>query len=98
MKKILITVIGLLCATSLVVNAQDAKPTHRQMTAEQKALQKEMLEKYDTNKDGKLDRAERAKISKEDKERMEKAGLNKKGKSKKATEKISAPTDEKKAQ
>ena len=76
MKKILITLIGLLCATTLVVNAQDANPTkHQQLAAERKALKKEMLEKYDTNKNGKLDKAEKAKISKEDRERMEKAGL-----------------------
>lgn len=41
---------------------------------------KQMLEKYDTNKDGKLDKEERAKISAEDKAKMEKAGLtHKKG-------------------
>jgi hypothetical protein len=34
-----------------------------------------LLEKYDTNKDGKLDKEERAKVSKEDKEKLEKAGL-----------------------
>ena len=78
MKKILVAVMGMLCATALVVNAQDAttsKPKKTKLTAEQKALQKEMLEKYDTNKDGKLDKNERAAISKEDKEKMTKAGL-----------------------
>jgi len=99
MKKILITLIGLLCATTLVVNAQDANPTkHQQLAAERKALKKEMLEKYDTNKNGKLDKAEKAKISKEDRERMEKAGLLKKKKSKKAAEQTAAPIEEKKAQ
>jgi len=71
---------GLLCATALVVHAQDAtstKPAKRKLTAEQKALNKEMLEKYDTDKNGKLDKAERAKISAEDKEKMQKAGLMK---------------------
>jgi len=79
MKKIAVTVMGMLCATLLVVNAQDAatstKPAKKKLTAEQQALQKEMLEKYDTDKNGKLDKAERAKISKEDKDKMVKAGL-----------------------
>jgi len=45
------------------------------MTAEQKQVMADMLAKYDTNKDGKLDKTERAAITKEDKEKMEKAGL-----------------------
>jgi hypothetical protein len=76
MKKILVVVMGILCATALVVNAQDAsKPKKAKLTAEQQALEKEMLAKYDTNKDGKLDKTERAAISKEDKDKMTKAGL-----------------------
>jgi len=78
MKKILVAVMGMLCATALVVNAQDAttpKPKKTKLTAEQQALQKDMLAKYDTNKDGKLDKNEKAAISKEDKEKMTKAGL-----------------------
>jgi hypothetical protein len=74
MKKILVAVMGLICASALVVNAQDAKPA-KKMTPEQEALNKEMLAKYDENKDGKLDKTERARISKEDKEKMVKAGL-----------------------
>ncbi len=79
---------GLLCATALVVNAQDAttsKPKKTKLTAEQQALQKEMLAKYDANKDGKLDKTERAAISKEDKEKMIKAGLLKPSKKDAAT-------------
>ena len=77
MKKILVAVLGMLCATALVVNAQDAttKPAKKKLTAEQEALQKEMLAKYDTDKNGKLDKTERAAISKEDKDKMTKAGL-----------------------
>jgi len=77
MKKFLVAALGLLCATTLVVHAQDAKPTDKgnKMTDEQKAVMKEMLAKYDANKDGKLDKEERAKISKEDKDKMDKAGL-----------------------
>jgi hypothetical protein len=85
MKKILVAVMGMLCATALIVNAQDAtKPTKKTLTPEQQALNKEMLEKYDTDKNGKLDKAERAKISPEDKEKMIKAGLLK-------TKKTAAP-------
>jgi hypothetical protein len=76
MKKILVAVMTMLCATALVVNAQDAaKPKKKKLTAEQQSLQKDMLAKYDTNKDGKLDKTERAAISKEDKDKMTKAGL-----------------------
>jgi len=49
-------------------------------TEEQRKLRKEILEKYDANKDGKLSKDERAKISKEDKEKMEKAGIGEKKK------------------
>jgi hypothetical protein len=64
----------------LVVNAQDAtttKPAKKKLTAEQQTLNKEMLDKYDTDKNGKLDKAERAKMSAEDKDKMIKAGLMK---------------------
>jgi hypothetical protein len=81
MKKLLVA----LCLTSVLAlsaYAQDTKPEEGKkkpaLTEEQKALKKEMLAKYDTNKDGKLDKEEKAKISAEDKEKMEKAGLNQK--------------------
>jgi hypothetical protein len=50
---------------------------------ERRKLRKDMLEKYDIDKNGKLDKKERAKISKEDQEKLTKAGLGpqaKKGK------------------
>jgi len=72
MKKVLVALLGMFCATALVVNAQDAKP---KLTPAQEALNKEMLAKYDANHDGKLDKSERAKISKEDKQKMIDAGL-----------------------
>jgi hypothetical protein len=72
MKKLLIVIAGLVCAFALTANAKEAK---HKLTPEQKALRKELLEKYDTNKNGKLDKAERAKISKEDRDRMQQAGL-----------------------
>ena len=82
MKKLLMAVC-LLCALTLATQAgdeKDGKKKHAQ-TAEQKALMKDMLAKYDANKDGKLDKTERAKISTEDKAKMEKAGLGHKKKS-----------------
>ena len=75
MKKLLVAALTLVCASALVVQAQDAKPKHAKMTDEQKALMKEMVTKYDTNKDGKLDKTERAAMSQEDKDKMAKAGL-----------------------
>jgi hypothetical protein len=84
MKKLLVAAIGILCLTAIMVQAQDAtapaKPAKKEMTAEQKALMKEMVTKYDTNKDGKLSKEERAAMSQEDKDKMEKAGLTMKKK------------------
>ena len=65
--------LGLVCAMSIAAHAQDA-PKH-ELTPEQKALMQEMLAKYDTNKDGKIDKEEREAISPEDKAKMEKAGI-----------------------
>lgn len=38
-------------------------------TAEQKALRKELTEKYDTNKNGRLDKEEKSKMTSEDAEK-----------------------------
>jgi hypothetical protein len=73
MKKMLLTLAGLSCALALTVNAAEGKKNHKPLTDEQKAVQKEMLDKYDANKDGKLDKDERSKMSKEDKEKYSKA-------------------------
>lgn len=89
MKKTLI--LSLLSAVVLTgsLYAEDAKPApkdapKRELTAEQKKLRQEIVTKYDANKDGKLDKDERAAISAEDKTRMEKAGLGRKRGPKKA--------------
>lgn len=83
MKKLLF-VLSLTCVLALAANAEDKKPEGKKpaMTEEQKALRKEMTEKYDTNKDGKLDKEERAKISEEDKAKMGGSGHAKKKKAK----------------
>lgn len=53
---------------SLATLAQDGpKPSKSQ---EKKGPPKELIEKYDTNKDGKLDKEERSKISEEDKKKF----------------------------
>jgi hypothetical protein len=70
MKKLAIAIICLTCATGLTVSAAPGK---KKLTEEQKSARKELLEKYDANKDGKLDKEERAKISKEDKAKLSQA-------------------------
>ena len=89
MKKTLI--LSLLSAVVLTgsLYAEDAKPApkdapKRELTAEQKKLRQEIVAKYDTNQDGKLDKDERAAISDEDKKRMEKGGIGRKRGPKKA--------------
>lgn len=75
MKKLLLLAIVALTATAITVNAQDASTKKKGRTPEQKVLWKEMLQKYDTNGDKKLDKEEIAKISKEDKDKLDKAGI-----------------------
>ncbi len=81
MKKLLTLALGLSLlgafapAALRAADADNGGKKRPKLTEEQRKLRKEMVEKYDTNKDGKLDKAERAKISKEDTEKMEKAGL-----------------------
>ena len=73
MKKIAAIALGLCLVGTVAVKAEDkekAKPTEAQ-----KQLRKEMTEKYDTNKDGKIDKEERAKISEDDKKKMKDAGM-----------------------
>ena len=93
MKKLLLATAVIFCASALLLQAQDAtaKKGAKKQTAEQKQVQAEMLAKYDTNKDGKLDKTERAAISKEDKDKMEKAGLNRAKKKAPATDAPAAP-------
>ena len=84
MKKLL-TAFCLTCALAIAAQAEEATQTKKKHstkapTPERKAAQKEILEKYDANKDGKLDKAEKSKISAEDKAKMEKAGMSRKKK------------------
>jgi uncharacterized membrane protein (DUF106 family) len=75
MLKVLSIILGL-SALLITANAADNPKPKRQrppLTEEQKALRKQMTEKYDKNKDGRLDREERQAMSAEDKEKMSKA-------------------------
>jgi hypothetical protein len=76
------------------VPAPAPAPKHERkpLTADQKALIKEITAKYDTNKDGKLSREERAA---EDQAKMEKAGLPVGGKKAKAKPPTPAPATDK---
>jgi len=65
MKKLL--VLALLCVATISAQAQKAT------NDEQKAVLKEFLAKYDANKDGKLDKDEKAKFTAEDKAKWQKA-------------------------
>lgn len=83
MKKLL-TILCVTCALAVVAHAEDTKKERKAPTPEQKAARKALLEKYDTNKDGKFDKDERAKISAEE---LEKAGMGGKKGEKKAEKK-----------
>ena len=65
------------CALSLAAYADDDNKAEagkkHEAKPEQKAARKALLEKYDTNKDGKLDKEERAKVSVEDKAKLKEA-------------------------
>ncbi|MCX6898250.1 MAG: hypothetical protein NT105_06075 [Verrucomicrobia bacterium] len=67
--KFIISVLTAIAVCCMVATAGEKKGDGKRppLTAEQKEFQKKMVEKYDANKDGKLDKEERAKMSDEDK-------------------------------
>ena len=73
MKKLLTIASCVACALALTISALAQEK--KEPTEEQKKLQKELLEKYDTNKDGKLDKEERSKMTPEDQDKARKAGM-----------------------
>jgi Ca2+-binding EF-hand superfamily protein len=81
MKKHWMTAIVTLCLVALSSNA--AEEGKKESTPEQKEFRKEMLAKYDTNKDGKIDKEERAKMSDADKQKMKEMRGDKPGQGKK---------------
>ena len=68
--------------TALSVSAQDGpkgpppgnRPPRPQLTEEQKAQRAALVAKYDANKDGKLDKEERTKISEDDRKLLRSFG------------------------
>ena len=72
MKKLLLIAVALLCATAITVQAGDKKGK-KELTPEQKQVQTDMLAKYDTNKDGKLDATEKAAMTADDKAKYDAA-------------------------
>ena len=64
------------CAVALTAKAAEGQK--KEMTSEQKEVMKEMLAKYDANKDGKIDKEERSKMTKEDKQKWSQAFPSKK--------------------
>lgn len=88
MKKILSIALGLVLAGAVVSHAAEGEKGEKKgkrapLTEEQQKLMKEMVTKYDEDKNGRLSAEEREKISKEDKEKMDKAGIPAAGKAKK---------------
>lgn len=81
MKRLLVA-LCFTCALALAVQADDTKPAKKKapLTTEQKALTKEMVAKHDANKDGKLNKEEKAKFSTEEKAKWQKAFPSKKKK------------------
>jgi len=72
------------CALAITAKAADATDKPK-LTDDQKAARKALIEKYDANKDGKIDKDERAKMTKEDKDKWQSLSGKKKAE-KKATE------------
>jgi len=74
MLKVAVLALGLL-SLAVTVKAADGDPPQRKrpvLTEEQKKERKEIVDKYDKNKDGKLDAEERKAMSAEDKEKLAK--------------------------
>jgi hypothetical protein len=80
----LIAAIVAIAFTTLGVNA--GQKAQKATPEEKAALKTELLNKYDANRDGKLDKSERSKMSKPDKKRARKAGLGTKHTEKGKTE------------
>jgi len=68
-------VLIIICAISMTASAKEGN--HKPL-GHRKAVKNELLAKYDANKDGRIDKSERASMSKQDKKRAHKAGLGKK--------------------
>lgn len=76
----------LLLTIGLTVNAQEGpkgppkeRPPRHEATKKQKQLHEELIKKYDLNKNGKLERDEREKMTPEDRKKLRDAGFKPKG-------------------
>lgn len=74
MKRLLLIALTLGFAGCLALTAAEA-PKRRGLTEEQKKVYKELLDKYDENKDGRLDKQERSKMTAEDQKKLQDIGL-----------------------
>lgn len=83
MNRLVIGCIAIVCALGLTVNAAEGTKKHKP-AAEQSDTVKQLVEKYDTNKDGKLDKQEKAAMTKADKKTW--AQAHKKGAKSKESE------------
>lgn len=79
MLRALILAAGLASVVAVTARAEDDQKPEKgkrpKLTEEQKALRKEIVDKYDKDKDGKLSQEERKTISAEDREKMQKGGI-----------------------
>lgn len=76
MKHPLILALALVGSLALTAAAQDKEPAKKGPTPEQKAARKELMDKYDKDKDGKLSKEEREAMSDEDKAKMKELQKN----------------------
>lgn len=66
MNRLVIGCIAIVCALGLTAGAAEGSKKHKPASEQSEAV-KQLLEKYDTNKDGKLDKQEKAAMTKADK-------------------------------
>lgn len=79
MNKILVVCLGLACAMVLTAKAAPGDEPSKGGKKAENTVRKELVTKYDTNKDGKLDKAERASMTADDKEKWAQSMGHKKG-------------------
>lgn len=96
MKKLIIATC-LTCALVVAASAAEGEAKKEKKpspAAEQKALRKELVDKYDTNKNSRLDKKERAQMTPEDLEKWNNLAAAAKKKSEAAKEKAAAKAPE----
>jgi hypothetical protein len=71
MKKLMLITLGMTCAFVLTVCAQESPAKKLTPNQEHQATRKALIEKYDANKTGRLDKEEVAKMTTEDREKWD---------------------------